>query len=175
MNFFLDLEQAVVGVIGTLKIPDDVEVSVRLDERLRSVWADGNLFKRVFTNMLTNGIQAMPEGGSLTVTGTASDDEATMVVSDTGVGVSEENMSKLFQPLFTTKAKGTGLGLAVCKRIVDAHRGEITVESEEGEGTSFTIKIPMHHEEEDEKSSDEIGVSDAEESPELQEQQAKNS
>lgn len=170
-----DLEQTVIDVIGTLKIPDDVEVSVRLDERLRSVWADGNLFKRVFTNMLTNGIQAMPEGGSLTVTGTASDDEATLVVSDTGVGVSEENMSKLFQPLFTTKAKGTGLGLAVCKRIVEAHRGEITVESEEGEGTSLTIKIPMHPEEEDEKSSDEIGVSDAAESPELQEQQAKNS
>ena len=170
-----DLEQTVIDVIGTLKIPDDVEVSVRLDERLRSVWADGNLFKRIFTNMLTNGIQAMPEGGSLTVTGTASDDEATMVVSDTGVGVSEENISKLFQPLFTTKAKGTGLGLAVCKRIVEAHRGEITVESEEGEGTSFIIKIPMHPEEEDEKSSDEIGVFDAEESPELQEQQAKNS
>lgn len=170
-----DLEQTVIDVIGTLKIPDDVEVSVRLDEGLRSVRADGNLFKRVFTNMLTNGIQALPEGGSLTVTGTASDDEATIVVSDTGVGVSEENMNKLFQPLFTTKAKGTGLGLAVCKRIVEAHRGEITVESEEGVGTSFTIKIPMHPEEEDEKSSDEIGVSDAEESPELQEQQAKNS
>jgi len=170
-----DLEQTVIDVIGTLKIPDDVEVSVRLDEGLRSVRADGNLFKRVFTNMLTNGIQAMPEGGSLTVTGTASDDEATIVVSDTGVGVSEENMNKLFQPLFTTKAKGTGLGLAVCKRIVEAHRGEITVESEEGVGTSLTIKIPMHPEEEDEKSSDEIGVSDAEESPELQEQQAKNS
>ena len=170
-----DLEQTVIDVIGTLKIPDDVEVSVRLDEGLRSVRADGNLFKRVFTNMLTNGIQALPEGGSLTVTGTASDDEATIVVSDTGVGVSEENMNKLFQPLFTTKAKGTGLGLAVCKRIVEAHRGEITVESEEGVGTSFTIKIPMHPEEEDEKSSDEIGVPDAEESPELQEQQAKNS
>jgi len=170
-----DLEQTVIDVIGTLKIPDDVEVSVRLDEGLRSVRADGNLFKRVFTNMLTNGIQALPEGGSLTVTGTASDDEATIVVSDTGVGVSEENMNKLFQPLFTTKAKGTGLGLAVCKRIVEAHRGEITVESEEGVGTSFTIKIPMHPEEEDEKSSDEIEVSDAEESPELQEQQAKNS
>lgn len=170
-----DLEQMVIDVIGTLKIPDDVEVSVRLDEGLRSVRADGNLFKRVFTNMLTNGIQALPEGGSLTVTGTASDDEATIVVSDTGVGVSEENMNKLFQPLFTTKAKGTGLGLAVCKRIVEAHHGEITVESEEGVGTSFTIKIPMHPEEEDEKSSDEIGVSDAEESPELQEQQAKNS
>jgi len=169
-----DLEQTVVDVIGTLKISENVEVSVRLDEKLRSVRADVNLFKRVFTNLLTNGIQAMPEGGSLTVTGTASDDEATIMVSDTGVGISEEDMSKLFQPLFTTKAKGTGLGLAVCKRIVEAHLGEITVESEEGVGTSFTIKIPMHPEEEDEKSADEVGVSGAEESPEIQAQQAKN-
>ena len=170
-----DLEQVVVDVVGTLKVPENVAVSVGLDEGLRSVRADGNLFKRVFTNLLTNGIQAMPEGGSLTVTGAISDEEATIIVSDTGVGVSEENMNKLFQPLFTTKAKGTGLGLAVCKRIVEAHRGEITVESEEGVGTSLTIKIPMHPEEEDEKSSDEIGVSDAAELPELQEQQAKNS
>jgi signal transduction histidine kinase len=170
-----DIEQTVVDVVETLKVPENIEVSVRLDDRLRSVRADANLLKRVFTNLLTNGIQAMPKGGSLTVTGTASDDEVTIVVSDTGSGVSEENMSKLFQPLFTTKAKGTGLGLAVCKRIVEAHRGEITVESEEGVGTSLTIKIPMHPEEEDEKSSDEIGVSDAGESPELQEQHAKNS
>jgi signal transduction histidine kinase len=170
-----DLEQTVVDVIGTLKVPENIEVSVRLEERLRSVRADSNLFKRVFTNLLTNGIQAMPEGGSMAVTGTATDDLATVVVSDTGSGISEENMSKLFQPLFTTKAKGTGLGLSVCKRIVEAHRGEITVESELGVGTSFTINIPIHPEEEEEKSSDSIEVSDAEASPELPEQQSENS
>jgi signal transduction histidine kinase len=170
-----DLEQMVVDVIGTLKIPENIEVSVKLDERLRSVRADSNLCKRVFTNLLTNGIQAMPEGGSLAVTGTATDDLATVVVSDTGSGISEENMSKLFQPLFTTKAKGTGLGLAVCKRIVEAQQGEITVESEFGVGTSFTIKIPMHIEVEEEKESDDIKVSEAEASPELREQQSKNS
>jgi signal transduction histidine kinase len=170
-----DLEQTVVDVIGTLKVPENIEVSVRLEERLRSVRADSNLFKRVFTNLLTNGIQAMPEGGSMAVTGTATDDLATVVVSDTGSGISEENMSKLFQPLFTTKAKGTGLGLSVCKRIVEAHQGEITVASEVEVGTSFTIKIPIHPEEEDEKSSDDIKVSDAEVSPGLREQQSENS
>ena len=168
----VDLEQTLVDVVGTLKVPENVDVSVRVDERLRSVRADVNLLKRVFTNLLTNGIQAMPKGGSLTVTGTASDDEATIMVSDTGSGISDENMSKLFQPLFTTKAKGTGLGLAVSKRIVEAHGGEIIVESEEGVGTSLTIKIPMHPEDE-EKSSDEIKVSDAEEASEIQVQQAK--
>jgi len=67
---------------------------------------------------------------------------AKVVVSDTGVGISEEDMSKMFQPLFTTKAKGTGLGLAVCKKIVEAHGGEISVSSKEGVGSSFTFLIP---------------------------------
>lgn len=143
----VDLEQVVVDVVGTLKVPENVEVSVTLDEGLHGVRADGNLLKRVFTNLLTNGIQAMPDGGSLSVTGALSGGTVSMVVSDTGVGVSEENMGKLFQPLFTTKAKGTGLGLAVCKRIVEAHGGEISFESEEGAGTSFVIKFPANPDE----------------------------
>ena len=167
-----DLEQVVVDVIGTLKVPENVEISVALDEGLRCVGVDGNLFRRMFTNLLINGIQAMPEGGSLTVTGASSDVETTIVVSDTGVGVSKENAGKLFQPLFTTKAKGTGLGLAVCKRIVEAHHGEISFESEEGVGTSFTIKIPMRGEEEIE-SMVETQVSHEAEPPE-QEQQAES-
>jgi signal transduction histidine kinase len=167
-----DLEQVVVDVIGTLNVPENVDVSVTLDEGLRRVGVDGNLFRRVFTNLLTNGIQAMPEGGSLTVTGTSTDEMATIVVSDTGVGVSEENAGKLFQPLFTTKAKGTGLGLAVCKRIVEAHRGEISFESEEGVGTSFTIKIPMRGEEEGESLAEPQVPQEAE--PPEQEQQAES-
>jgi signal transduction histidine kinase len=140
----VDLEQVVADVVGTLKVPENVEVSVSLDEGLHEVRADSNLLKRVFTNLLTNGVQAMPDGGSLSVTGTVSGDAVTVVVSDTGVGVSEENVGKLFQPLFTTKAKGTGLGLSVCKRIVEAHGGEISFESEEGVGSSFVIMFPAH-------------------------------
>jgi signal transduction histidine kinase len=165
-----DMEQVVVEVIGTLKVPDNVEFSVTMDEGLRGVWADGNLLKRIFTNLLTNSIQAMPEGGSLAVTGTVSGDMATILVSDTGIGISEENMSKLFQPLFTTKAKGTGLGLAVCKRIVEAHGGEISFESEEGVGTMFTIKFPLHPEED----VSEMQVSDEAEPMELQDQRVES-
>ena len=139
----VDLEQVVADVVGTLKVPENVEVSVSLDG-LSGVRADSDLLKRVFTNLLTNAVQAMPEGGSLSVTGAVSSDTVTVAVSDTGVGVSEENLGKLFQPLFTTKAKGTGLGLSVCKRIVEAHGGEISVESEEGVGTSFVIELPAH-------------------------------
>ena len=139
----VDLEQVVADVVGTLKVPENVEVSVSLDG-LSDVRADSDLLKRVFTNLLTNAVQAMPDGGSLSVTGVVSGDTVTVEVSDTGVGVSEENVGKLFQPLFTTKAKGTGLGLSVCKRIVEAHGGEIFVESEEGVGTSFVIDFPAY-------------------------------
>ena len=165
-----DMEQVVVEVVGTLKVPDNVEFSVTMDEGLRGVRTDGNLLKRILTNLLTNSIQAMPEGGSLAVTGTVSGDMATIVVSDTGIGISEENMSKLFQPLFTTKAKGTGLGLAVCKRIVEAHGGEISFESEEGVGTSFTIKFPLHPEED----VGEAQVSDEAEPMKLQDQRVES-
>jgi len=147
-------------------VPENVEISVSLDEGLHGVRADSNLLKRVFTNLLTNGIQAMPDGGTLSVTGSVSGGMVSLVVSDTGVGVSEENMGKLFQPLFTTKAKGTGLGLAVCKKIVEAHGGEISFESEEGAGTSFVIKFPVHPDED----LAETRVSDESEPIALQEQ-----
>ncbi len=64
-------------------------------------------------------------------------------VQDTGVGIAEENMWKLFKPLFTTKSKGQGFGLAVCKKIVEAHKGIIMIESQEGKGSTFTIKLPF--------------------------------
>ncbi|MBD3172519.1 GHKL domain-containing protein [Candidatus Bathyarchaeota archaeon] len=97
-------------------------------------------------NLLTNAVQAMPEGGELTVSGSKEGNSSIITISDKGVGISEENMGKLFTPLFTTKAKGTGLGLAVCNRIVDAHNGNIFVESDEGVGTTFKIILPRKNE-----------------------------
>jgi len=137
-----DLEEVTVEVVASIQVPENVEVSLRFDERLHAVYADGGLLRRVFTNLITNAVQAMPRGGFLIVEGSVADEMAKVVVSDTGVGISEENMSKVFQPLFTTKAKGTGLGLAVCKKIVEAHGGEIYVSSKENVGTSFTLLIP---------------------------------
>jgi len=132
----------VMDVLGTLDLNDNITVSVDFKNQSELLEMDGNYFRRVIVNLLTNAVQAMPEGGKLTVEGKKIEDNSVLSVSDTGVGVSEENMRKLFTPLFTTKAKGTGLGLAVCKRIVDAHHGEISVESEEGVGTIFKITLP---------------------------------
>jgi signal transduction histidine kinase len=137
----VNLEEMVMDVLGTLSL-DDIDVSVDFRDNSEMMQIDGNYFRRLIVNLLTNAVQAMPEGGKLTIEGSKVGDKSIIKVSDTGVGVSEENMKKLFTPLFTTKAKGTGLGLAVCKRIIDAHKGEISVESEEGVGTTFTITLP---------------------------------
>ncbi|MFH0850479.1 MAG: ATP-binding protein [Candidatus Bathyarchaeota archaeon] len=119
----MDLEQIAVDVIASIQVPENVDISVSIDMRLHSIHADGGLLRHVFTNLITNAVQAMPDGGFLVVEGSVVNEMAEVVVSDTGEGISEENMSKMFQPLFTTKAKGTGLGLAVCKKIVEAHGG----------------------------------------------------
>jgi signal transduction histidine kinase len=104
---------------------------------------DADKMKRVFINMIKNAVDAMPNGGKLTVTSEKINDAVKIAFADTGLGISEENLKKLFGPLFTTKAKGMGLGLAICKRIVEAHGGRISVESAVNKGTTFTITIPL--------------------------------
>jgi two-component system, sporulation sensor kinase D len=84
----------------------------------------------------------MPDGGKLRIKASKKADEVLISVKDTGVGIRKEDLPKLFQPLFTTKSKGQGFGLPVCKRIIDAHGGEIIVKSKVGKGSKFTVKIP---------------------------------
>jgi signal transduction histidine kinase len=141
-----DLSQVNIGqllkdVLSKTQIPSNVNLSVHVDEGLQ-LMIDPGLMKRVFSNLIANAVQAMPEGGELTVDASKSDEEALVSFHDTGVGIPQEDFSKLFSPFFTTKAKGQGLGLAVCKRLVEAHGGEITVESRLGEGATFTIRLP---------------------------------
>jgi signal transduction histidine kinase len=85
----------------------------------------------------------MPNGGTLTITTLTTLDAVEFLFQDTGVGISPEAMSKLWTPLFTTKTKGMGLGLPICKRIVEAHSGKITVESQLGKGTVFKVALPL--------------------------------
>lgn len=85
----------------------------------------------------------MPNGGQLTIDGKISGDKFAISFEDTGLGISADILPKLFSPLFTTKAKGMGFGLAICKRIVESHCGEITVKSIVGQGTTFTVYIPV--------------------------------
>ena len=122
----------------------NVEVVSHLDEKVPALVADPDQLSRVFGNIIGNAIQAMPEGGQLTVRSEVESAEWLAVsFMDTGMGIPKEELGKVFEPLFTTKAKGIGLGLALTKILVDGHGGTIEVESEVGKGTVFTIKLPI--------------------------------
>jgi len=104
---------------------------------------DVELMKSCLFNVLTNAFQAMPEGGALTVTTEQQEDGFVLRVSDTGVGVSEENLARIFEPFFTTKSQGLGLGLAMTKRVIEEHGGKIEFSSTEGHGSEVTIRLPL--------------------------------
>lgn len=128
-----------------------IEVIKDLEPSLSSIMADFNQIQQVCTNLILNAIQAMPDGGRLILRTLSQDDWLKIELKDTGCGISQENMSKLFTPFFTTKgkAKGVGLGLAVVYGIIQCHKGKIEVQSKEGVGTTFTVCLPMHYEEKD--------------------------
>ena len=127
----------------------NIQVIKELDPSLPNLTADFDQLQQVCTNLILNAIQAIPEKGRLTLRTSANDNWLKVEVEDTGCGISQENMRKLFTPFFTTKekGKGVGLGLAVAYGIIQRHQGKIEVKSKEGEGTTFTIHLPVRHEE----------------------------
>ena len=125
------------------QVPHTDGVRVMTDIPELHIEADRHLMHRVFTNIILNAIQAMPDGGMISVSGSGDKSFVAIRITDDGVGIPDEMREKLFKPLITDKAKGTGLGLAVVKRIVEAHGGTIEVESEVEKGTTFTITLPI--------------------------------
>jgi signal transduction histidine kinase len=122
----------------------NVQLDVALEDNLPPIMGNQNNLQQVFINLFINALQAMPDGGKLFVRALVENESLKIVFSDTGIGIPEENIGSIFDPFFTTKelGKGTGLGLSVSYGIIQKHRGTITVESEVGKGTSFTIKLP---------------------------------
>jgi len=138
-----NFEKIVREVLSTVRIPANIKVDIDIDEAFTAFPTDPLLMKRVLTNLITNAIQAMENGGLLRISAYKKGNDAFISIQDTGVGIPEENLSKIFQPFFTTKAKGQGLGLAVCKRIIESLQGSITLDSKVGKGTTVTIKLPF--------------------------------
>jgi PAS domain S-box-containing protein len=136
------LFQFVNEVLSTLPIPSGVRVSVPIGRDLVAE-LDPGLMRRAVSNIVLNAIQAMPDGGEVTISASRRDRSVLLSIQDTGVGISQEDMSNLFQPLFSKKAQGQGFGLAVAKRIVEAHGGRIDVNSQVGNGSTFTITLPQ--------------------------------
>ena len=139
----VDLVDMVRKSVEEMTLPRSIEAVMDLDEGLRRVYLDGTKIHRLIDNLIQNAVEAMPTGGTLTITAKREHGMLVLRVSDTGVGVPEDERAYLFKPFHTTKKGGLGLGLYYCKRTVEAHEGSIELDSEAGEGTRVTITIPL--------------------------------
>jgi two-component system, sporulation sensor kinase E len=120
-----------------------IEAEERYDESIPDLDLDEKYMKQALLNIIKNAIAAMPEGGILRIATETDSSDVVLRISDTGVGIDEENLTKIFEPYFTTKEFGSGLGLTVVYKIIREHGGEISVTSREGEGTTFALSFPI--------------------------------
>jgi two-component system sensor kinase FixL len=137
------LKSVVQNAMSAVEIPSSINLTDTTDEK-QDITMDIQKMKRVFTNIIKNALDAMPNGGTLKISSAQTDDHIRIAFSDTGSGISIEILEKIWTPFFTTKAKGMGLGLSICKRMVEAHGGTITIESAVGKGTIVTIALPIN-------------------------------
>ncbi len=137
-----DVNSLLATSLSHTQVPENVQIT-DLTQKEPTIKVDIEKMLRVFDNLVKNAIEAMPEGGNLTIKSEASNNTMRISFADTGKGIAKEDLNKLFVPLFTTKAKGMGFGLAICKRITDAHNGTISVESSVEKGTIFTIELSL--------------------------------
>jgi PAS domain S-box-containing protein len=140
-----DLAERTLHFLKGMLKEADVRIRFRPDGTIPHVSADPKQIEQVMRNVVINAVQAMPEGGELTVTSSYERQNETVSVhfQDTGLGIAPERMNDIFQPFFTTKTKGTGLGLPIVRRILESHGGSIDVSSVHGEGTCFTVTLPL--------------------------------
>jgi PAS domain S-box-containing protein len=143
-----DVGRLINDTIATSDIPSNIIVSIDILKTFPHVKVDSAILRRVLTNLITNAVQAMPNGGKLNVKVSKKTNPQILVVSvkDTGMGIPPEDRPKMFMPLFTTKSKGQGFGLPVCKRLLEAQGGTISFNSQVGKGSKFTITIPLTRE-----------------------------
>jgi PAS domain S-box-containing protein len=123
----------------------NIDLELKLSP-VKSIWAEGEKLQQVFINIILNAIDAMPDGGALKIELSQMNNQAVMKIEDTGTGIKDQHLPHIFDPFFTTKGvgKGTGLGLSISYAIIKEHEGNITVESEPGKGSLFTLYIPLN-------------------------------
>ncbi|MDM5314979.1 ATP-binding protein [Fictibacillus sp. b24] len=122
----------------------NVVISFEKQDRIPLVYGEKNQLTQVIINMIKNAMEALPNGGRIQLSAASSGDNIVLYIKDNGVGMTEEQKKRLGEPFYTTKFNGTGLGLMVCFKIIQNHRGTIEVDSVFNEGTTFTITLPMH-------------------------------
>jgi PAS domain S-box-containing protein len=137
-----DIETIINELLLRNGVPANIQTDAKVDDNAKTMMADSAYIKRIIGNLVSNAVQAMPNGGKLTLRACREAGDIVITVEDTGVGIPEEAKPKLFLPLFTTKAKGQGFGLSVVKRLTEALKGTLTFESQEGKGTKFALRFP---------------------------------
>ena len=138
-----DVKLIINDLLSKNGLPENVKVSVKVESDASKVLADSSFINRIMYNLVTNAVQAMPKGGKLTIHAFKEANDFILTVKDSGVGIPEKVKGKLFTPMFTTKSKGQGFGLAVIKRMTEALGGIVSFESQEGKGTTFIVRLPQ--------------------------------
>jgi signal transduction histidine kinase len=133
----------VQALMGEAAKEKGIAVEDRLDSKLPRIAVDPNQFKQVLVNLFKNAVEATDPGGRIILSTNSQDGQVCFAIRDTGKGMPPEVRDKVFHPFFTTKEKGTGLGLAVIHKIITDHHGRIDLETSPGEGSTFTIKLPL--------------------------------
>jgi signal transduction histidine kinase len=151
----LDVNELVQSAISRASLPENVQVETQLDQELPPIAADAGQITQVLSNLIQNAVEAMPEGGHLTARTAgatvrpwgresgATSDEVVISIADTGVGIPAEDRGKVFEPLYTTKKGGIGLGLAIVTTLVEGLDGTVEVKSSPGEGSTFSVRLPV--------------------------------
>ena len=138
-----DIKLIIESSLSRVKIPANIEEKVLLEEPLPLISVDATQIDQVFANLIQNACDAMQKGGLLTIHARKENEFLAVTFTDTGCGIPENAKNKIFDPLFTTKPKGMGLGLAISANIIQRHEGYIDLKSKEGEGASFIVKLPI--------------------------------
>jgi signal transduction histidine kinase len=135
------IEQCVRETLALHPLPDTIEVALEFPATLPPAFADANQVRIVVGNLIRNAGDAMPCGGRLTISARHDGDHVETAVEDTGVGIPKENLNRIMEPLYSTKARGLGLGLAIARAILDKNSGSLQVQSEPGQGSRFTMRL----------------------------------
>lgn len=135
------IQDCLQQVLEVNTVPDTIRVAMDCPATLPPVLADPDQLAIVFGNLVRNAREAMPQGGTLSLTGRHIDDSVEVAVADTGIGIAPENLHRIMEPLYSTKARGLGLGLAIARSILEKNRGTLRVTSEPKRGTTFTVRL----------------------------------
>ena len=140
----LDVNEVVIGMSDLLErtLGEKIRIRTVLEPGAWNIEADPTELEAAILNLAVNARDAMPEGGRLGLSATIADREVVVTVRDSGVGITTENLARIFEPLYSTKAKGIGLGLSIAHEILGRHHGTLTVQSEPGAGSAFTVRLP---------------------------------